>query len=206
VRFADTKIGRLRRALQERGLLEDGVLILTSDHGENLVDHEPNFSHGKTLYDATLRILAAVRAPATSLRHGIEPAVFENVDVLPTLAALVGMPARSEWQGRAFQPEAPPDREPTFAQLERDFAARTARWKLVMHSGGARDYYRLDEDPGETRAATLPAEEEPRIAADFASWFEAHATPLYLEHARSIPAADLPSDVRDKLRALGYVQ
>lgn len=94
-------------------------MILTSDHGENLLDHEPNFSHGKTLYDATLRILAAVRAPATALRRGIEPAVFENVDVLPTLAALLGMPARSDWEGRAFHPSAPPVREPTFAQLER---------------------------------------------------------------------------------------
>ncbi|MFN8179308.1 MAG: sulfatase [bacterium] len=206
VRFADTKIGRLRRALQERSLLDDGVMILTSDHGENLLDHEPNFSHGKTLYDATLRILAAVRAPATALRRGIEPAVFENVDVLPTLAALLGMPARSDWEGRAFHPSAPPVREPTFAQLERDFAARTSRWKLVMRAGGARDYYRLDEDPGESRAVSLLPEEEARIAADFASWLDAHATPLYLEHARSIPAAELPSDVRDKLRALGYVQ
>ncbi|MBZ0269585.1 sulfatase, partial [bacterium] len=63
VRFADAKIGRLRRVLAETGRLDDAVILLTSDHGENLLDHEPHYSHAQTLYDATLRIVAALRMP-----------------------------------------------------------------------------------------------------------------------------------------------
>jgi len=206
VRFADTKIGRLRRLLQDENLLDTSILVLTSDHGENLTDHTPNFSHGKTLFDATLRIVAIVRAPATPLRRGLEPAVFENVDVLPTLSALLGETPSAADEGRSFHPIAPPAREPTWAQLERDFAARTPSAKLVLHADGAREYFRLDGDPGETTPATLPPEEALRLEGAFAGWLDAHATRLYLEAARSIAPSELPPDVREKQRALGYVE
>jgi arylsulfatase len=147
VRFADTKIGRLRRALERENQLDGSILILTSDHGENLTDHAPNFSHGKTLFDATLRIVAVLRAPATSLRRGLEPAVFENVDVLPTLASLLGEAPSDADEGRSFHPVTPAARECTWAQLERDFAMLTPAGKVILHADGAREVFRLDVDP-----------------------------------------------------------
>lgn len=206
VRFADTKIGRLRRVLADEDRLDGSIVILTSDHGENLTDHEPNFSHGKTLFDATLRILAAIRAPATSLRRGLEPAPLENVDVLPTLAALSNEPPKPDWEGRSFHPTTPAPREPTWAQLERDFAARSTAWKVVLHADGVRQRYRLDADPGETAAESVTPEQAKHLEAELATWLEAHATRLFLESPRSIAPADLPPDVREKLKALGYVE
>ena len=205
VRFADSKIRRLACVLEERGLLDSGMLVLTSDHGENLTDHEPNFSHGKTLYDATVRILAAIRAPAFGLRRGLEPAVFENVDVLPTLAALDGETPDPVWEGRSFHPAAPPE-QASWIQVNRDFAARTSASKLILGADGTRTLFALDVDPGET----LPREPDPeavrRAEAALAAWTAAHATRLYREDARAIAPADLPEDVVEKLKALGYVE
>lgn len=206
IRFADAKVRRLVRALEERGLLDDAVLVLTSDHGENLDDHDPPFSHGATMYDATVRILAGVRAPAFGLRRGVEAAPFENVDVLPTIAALRDRPPHPAWEGRPFHPAAPAPREPSWVQLDRDFAARTPAVKLILREDGTRTRFDLLADPGETRPATPEPDETAAAEAALAAWMAARATRLYLEDARAIAPAELPEDVVEKLKALGYVE
>ncbi len=206
VRFADAKIRRLVRALEEGGLLDAGILVLTSDHGENLDDHDPPFSHGTTMYDATVRILAGVRAPAFGLRRGVEATPFENVDVPPTIAALRDAPPHAVWEGRAFHPAAPPPRGPSWVQLDRDFAARTPDTKLILRADGTRTRFDLGTDPGETRPAEPGPAETTEAEAALAAWMAAHATRLYLEDARAIAPAELPADVVEKLKALGYVE
>jgi arylsulfatase A-like enzyme len=206
IRFADGKVGRLRRTLEELDLLDSSVIAVTSDHGENLTDHEPNFSHGVTQFDATLRVLLLFRAPSAALARGIVPSVAENVDVPPTLASLLSREPHPDWEGRSFHPGRPPERLPTFSQLGRDFAARTPGSKLVLRTDGTHEYYRLDQDPGETRPVALADGERARIEAEFARWFERYATPLYREHAKSIAPSELPEDVVEKLKALGYVE
>jgi arylsulfatase A-like enzyme len=203
IRFADLKIGRLRHALERLGRFDQALTIVTSDHGENLLDHEPHFSHGSTLYDATLRILALLRAPGHDVRPAIEPVPLENVDLLPTLFALLDWDPHEEWEGRSFWPHAPPAR-PTYAQLNRDFAIRTTRSKLVLRENGGRDWYRLDEDPGERRASILPPDERRALERELEEWIAAHATDLY-EGARSIEPGELSPELQEKLRALGYI-
>ncbi len=206
VRFADRKIGRLRRALEETDRLDEGILVLTSDHGENLLDHEPNFSHGRTLFDATLRILAAIRAPSRGLRRGLEPAVLENIDLLPTTWELLERDPPPDWEGTSFHPAAPERVRPTVGQLNRDFALRTPDWKLVVREDGGREFYRLDLDPGERRTASIDPDDRREKETMLRAWIEATATDLYSERARSIEAEELSPELREKLRALGYVE
>jgi Sulfatase len=204
VRFADTKIGRLRRVLAETGRLDDAVILLTSDHGENLLDHEPNYSHGQTLYDATLRILAALRAPG--IPTSLDGSVVENVDLLPTLAAVIGWPRHDDWEGDALLPAEPVRPDTTVAQLTRDFCVRTATRKYIVREGGGRDWFLLDRDPGETGAALLGPAERKRLDEYLTLWLAAHTTELYGDRATSIDPDDLSPELREKLRALGYVQ
>jgi arylsulfatase A-like enzyme len=203
IRFADTKIGRLRRLLDEVGRLDGACLVLTSDHGENLLDHEPNFSHGRTLYDATLRVLAAIRWPGHVPAGGVHPRPVENVDLLPTLAALHGWERSPDWQGRdAFGAAG---RHPiTWSQLARDFAARTLEWKVVLAESGTRERYELATDPGETAALPPAPEEIGPIEDALALWIAEHGTDLY-ERSRLVGRDELPPGTIEKLRALGYV-
>jgi len=204
IRFLDAKIGRLRRALEARGLLDRAVVVLTSDHGENLLDHEPNFSHGATLYDSTVRILAAVRAPGRVRGGGLDPRPFENVDVLPTLADLARWDAEPAWEGRSFAAYDVPPLEMTVAQVNRDFAVRNPDWKVVLYDSGEREVWDLDRDPGET-APVVDAALVTRAEEHRAAWMQRYATPLYLEQARSVKPEELSPETLDKLRALGYV-
>lgn len=203
IAFADRKIGRLRRTLERHERFRDAIVIITSDHGENLLDHEPNFSHGRTLFDATLRIVASLRAPAHGVSTRVEGTPIENVDLLPTLFSILGWEGDDDWEGRSYWPEAPPERA-SFSQLNRDFSIRTRTSKLVLREDGGRDWYRLDEDPGERRVSSLPPREQRELEIALEHWMAQHATELY-DRAVSVDPGDMSPELRAKLQALGYL-
>jgi arylsulfatase A-like enzyme len=203
IRFADHKIGRLRRVLEDRGILDDGVLVLTSDHGENMRDHEPTYTHGQTLFDSTLRILAAIRAPAHLSRRGLVASTFENVDVIPTLATLLEWEASSEWEGRGLEDLS--RHRATYSQINRDFAVRTPVSKLILKNTGEWELYALDADPGETEPRDVSPEQIERMEQGLGVWLDEHTTELYRERARSVSPDELSPEVIEKLRGLGYL-
>jgi arylsulfatase A-like enzyme len=217
VRFADSKIGRLRRALEKRGLLDRAMLVLTSDHGENLTDHEPHFSHGRTLYDATLRVLVAFRGEGIA-RGALWRGRVENIDVAPTVARATSTPEEQDWEGRCLQdpaPAAPPDtssaldlhiESPAVAQLQRDFALRTDREKIILREDGGVERFSLVDDPGETRSLPSSAERIEIARTFLAKWMKEHSTELYTRSPRAVRPEELSTEVLEKLRSLGYIE
>ncbi|MFT5291173.1 MAG: arylsulfatase A-like enzyme [Planctomycetota bacterium] len=85
--------------LKERDILSNGVLIVTSDHGESFGEHGELWHNGAT-YDELLRI------PLMLIGRGINRGVVDKpaslVDLPPTLAALAGIRQRPEWQGSSL--------------------------------------------------------------------------------------------------------
>ncbi len=205
IRFADEKIGRLRRALERRGLLERAIVVLSSDHGENLLDHEPHFSHGRTLYDATLRILLALRGEGVE-RGRLSSELVENVDVLPALASILGEAPRDDWEGRVPAHAGTPPRRFAVAQLQRDFAIRTSGEKIVVPEEGDAVRFDREADPGERSPLALSAEDAARARAELREWITRHATPLYTRAPRAVRPDELSVETLEKLRALGYVE
>ena len=69
--FTDRHIGRLLDALEERGIADDTIVVLTSDHGEGLDAHEDHghLFHGPTLYDEVIRVPLIVRGPGFTPRR-----------------------------------------------------------------------------------------------------------------------------------------
>jgi arylsulfatase A-like enzyme len=205
VRHLDSKLGRLRRELETLGLLDECILVLTSDHGENLVDHVPNFTHGSTIHESVLRILVALRAPDRVETGVVDPRVLENVDVIPTIAALAGLEPLPLWAGRSFAAEPVPELTTTFGQINRDFAVRTKEWKVIVRADGTRDVYHLDSDPGEIRPLASTPELLAQAEDALAAWLLERSTLLYTEQARSVRPEELSPAIRDRLRALGYL-
>jgi arylsulfatase A-like enzyme len=99
----DAEIGRLISALRTRGFLNDTVLVITSDHGEEFGEHGV-FEHGNTLYRQSLEVPLVVRFPP-AVPQGIRIAgPVSLVDVPVTMLELAGirdhgLPGRSlsEW-------------------------------------------------------------------------------------------------------------
>ena len=91
VAFTDSLIGDFRKALEERGLLERSLVILTADHGEGLGDHGES-SHGFFVYDTTVRVALIVSLPGRPAGTTVDTAV-SHVDIVPTVLDAVGVTA-----------------------------------------------------------------------------------------------------------------
>ena len=89
IAFADSQIGRLLAALEERKLLDRVVLVVAGDHGESLGDHGER-DHGIFVYQEVLRVPLMIRSAALKPLQVGE--VVRLVDVLPTVLDLAGLP------------------------------------------------------------------------------------------------------------------
>lgn len=93
IRQADAGVRALLDGLANRGIGEQALILITSDHGEGLDDHAGlprSQAHGYTLYDSVTRVPLVMRHP--SLPAGaVVSALSSHVDVLPTVLDLLGL-------------------------------------------------------------------------------------------------------------------
>lgn len=172
----------LRRALQTLG--PNTAIVVTADHGESFA-HGYGAHTGPGLYDEIVHIPLIIKLPGeTSGSRCDEPA--QQADIAPTLAALAGVAAPADWEGRSLidacagtQPDgAAPERaiftmnfeqNPRFAALKTgSVAVFEGRWKLIHYMGALHypdmpplhdELYDVVSDPGEQHdvAAQQPA-------------------------------------------------
>lgn len=134
IRELDERIGELRAALEARGLLDRTLIVLTSDHGEELMDHG-KVGHGGTLYEEVLRIPLMIHLPGGAEARKVE-APARLLDVYPTVLAAAGVPRPAEVEGRDLF--APANGDPVLIAETRHkrsyrVSARKGRWKSVHH-------------------------------------------------------------------------
>ena len=169
----DDQVGVLMRFLEERGLLENTMIVFTSDHGDYLGDHW--LGEKDLFHDASVRIPMIVVDPsprADATRGTVSDALVESIDLAPTFVEFFGgdaLPHRLE--GRALQPlihgGAPPawrryaiseydySVSPTARALDvrpmdaRMFMVADRQWKYVHADGFRPMLFDLENDPGE---------------------------------------------------------
>jgi arylsulfatase len=92
--FLDDRLGRLLGALAADGVLDETIVVVIADHGEVLDDHEAEwFSHDPWLVDENVHIPFLLRLPGGRHAGARVTELVSQVDVLPTLLALTGLPA-----------------------------------------------------------------------------------------------------------------
>ncbi len=127
--YADTFVGFLLDHIDKRGLKDNTLVVVLSDHGEDLLDNG-YFNHRVSLHDSNLRVPLIVRAA------GVAPEVRRDlvalVDVLPTVLKRVGLPSRSG-QGRdLLSPPKNPDRGIYSESLRGQVTIRTSRGRIIV--------------------------------------------------------------------------
>ncbi len=101
VAFTDREVGRLMDHLREEGILENTVVVVTSDHGEELWDHG-GFEHGHTQYEELLRVPLLVRFPGKEYAGiGVRDPV-RLMDVMPFLHDYLGLARPDTFEGQSF--------------------------------------------------------------------------------------------------------
>jgi len=212
----DEQVGRVMDALRDSGAAGRTVVMLTSDHGESLGEHDYYFDHGEDVFEPSLAIPLIVLAPG--LKPGIRVDAFAStVDVVPTLLDAVKVSYPPDLAGTSLLPIArgegagPPR---LFAQNDRNLSATwDRRYKVVatpLGNGRRLALYDRARDPGETadRSRALPDElraqtralEEHLERAD-REWAVTHRL---TEGAKG--EGPMSAEACEKLKALGYVQ
>ena len=162
IRYADTEVGRVLDHLAARGLDRSTLVVVTSDHGEEFLEHG-SWEHQKTLYEEVVRVPLALRGPGVAPRR--ERAQVSLLDVAPTMLAWAGVPAaaRRGRAGRCWRPlrasARPTARRttPSTAPTSSSCAAAPARWKAILSLSAdgtetrGEEWYDLASDPAETQ-------------------------------------------------------
>jgi len=101
--YNDREIGKLMQALVRLGLDRSTYVLLTADHGEEFGEHGLT-RHGHSVYEELLHIPLLVRPPGglPAARRIAEP--VGEIDLAPTLLALLGVPAPAGLDGRDVGP------------------------------------------------------------------------------------------------------
>jgi arylsulfatase A-like enzyme/Tfp pilus assembly protein PilF len=89
---ADALVGELLDSLRASGRYDDALIVLLSDHGEGLREHGEQ-EHGVLLYREALQVPLIVKLPRNERRGTRVAQPVQLVDVLPTIAAVTGIPA-----------------------------------------------------------------------------------------------------------------
>jgi arylsulfatase A-like enzyme len=213
----DADLARLLRAFDARGLRDDTLFVVTSDHGESLMEHR-HMGHGASLYETELHVPLIFHWRRRWSGATVRRDLACTTDVLPTILALVDLPIPAPAQGRALFAEDAGGAPGAHACLSAGrvdwetmraglFSIRTDTEKLI-YDALADDYelYDLDADPGELRdaiaAGTAPRDPRlsplrDRLAAQLGAATGA---------ARATDGGGIDPQLRRALESLGYLR
>ena len=167
MRAVDDSVGRIVGALEQQGLLEQTLLVFTSDNGFQFGEH--GLIDKRTMYEASIRVPLIVLAPAFAGGSGgvQRPEMIINLDFAPTFLEAAGLTVPESVQGRSFlgllqggEEGSTPWRdaflyeyfwERSYPQTPTVLGVRTDRYKLMRFHGiwDRYELYDLQADPEE---------------------------------------------------------
>lgn len=156
VAATDRELGRLLAGLAQCGRDADTLVVVTSLHGFELLEHG-QLGDAKTLYDELIHVPLVVRGPGVP--PGVDRTAASLIDVLPTVLGWLGAggtgsagegPFEGPFEGIALRPGQPPPARDLYAETDRARSLRaviSGRWKLIrdLETGGVELYDLLDD-------------------------------------------------------------
>ena len=166
IAFTDVQVGRVLDEIAALDLLKNTIVVITSDHGEILYEHEYYFGHDIALYEECILIPLVLRVPSIDAARRRVAGLVQSIDIFPTILEALGIACPPGVEGKSLIPLVRGTAEATtqyaFSEtfpfpekcLPRH-AIRTESAKLVWREDPpatvAKEYYDLEADPGETR-------------------------------------------------------
>ena len=170
VRYVDDSLGKLMAVLENEKLLDNTLIIITSDHGESLTEHSIFFDH-HGLYDVTTHVPLIFYHPEIFPKSKRVKGLIQHIDVVPTLYELLNIESKhSAFDGTSLLPLVRGEKEEirSFAlseesYVQRKIGIRTKKFKYIfapdgvglcnycqkVHKG-AEELYNLEDDSHES--------------------------------------------------------
>jgi arylsulfatase A-like enzyme len=183
IAYMDAAISNLFAQLAASGVEEETLVVIDSDHGETLTEHEHFFDH-HGLYECTLKVPLVFRYPGKVPAGKRVSDIVHMKDVTPTILELLGINTGIAFDGRSLKPlidgktrKPEPEMYITEATWQRKHGWRTPQWKLIralepdIHFHPEVELYNLLTDPEENDNV---AAKEPGMVAMLTERMNAH--------------------------------
>ncbi|MBW2400166.1 MAG: sulfatase [Deltaproteobacteria bacterium] len=192
----DRHLGTLMQGLRENGILEDSVVVFTSDHGEAFGEDDLYCAHGEGLGDVLLRVPLLLRVPGES--PAVRNDLVRLIDVMPTLLESLGieserLPGETILRDRGDRRLI--SQSVNFRQGRAWRGLRDDGFEIIQEKGGA-TVIRHTSPTGLGEEKGIPAQVREQLRAELervSRWHEVGAVRLQPGEQRA-------------LRALGYVE
>lgn len=102
IRYIDSQIVRIFDFLKKEGIEQKTLVIIASDHGESLGDHEIYFNHGTNLYEENIKVPLILKNAEFIPEGKIIKERISLIDLVPTIIGILGIPAISCIDGRSL--------------------------------------------------------------------------------------------------------
>ena len=203
--YFDTVFARLVDHLVERGILDRSLLVVTSDHGEEFLEHG-HVQHCRGVWNTLTHVPLLVRPPlgAEAMRIG-DP--VQLIDLLPTILDYSSVPFTSaSMEGVSLRPlidGSGGSRPYAFADQSKYRGVDDGRFHLILD--GVENTYELYDthtDPLEQEnLASRDESQTERLAGELNDWLRATGQWVRFDHALAAGKAQ-----EEQLRALGYLE
>jgi arylsulfatase A-like enzyme len=199
--------------LAEVSLSSDVAVVVTSDHGESLGEHELYFKHGPNVFPGDVRVPLAVQAPGWRAR--VSDALVRTIDIPGTILSVLAvdgdLPPESgdltDWiEGGAGLPVFGVATQPWGAMAEQGYRCATLQRVLRLRDAafvetpwqGKQYWYDRTNDPDELRASVpVSRERADSLSAALERW---------IDDAVVTSGNVMDPGLREKLRSLGYAE
>lgn len=223
VSYVDHQVGVVLEALRSKGLYDDTLIIVTSDHGEAFGEQHGNVverGHGRYLYDTTQHVPLMIKPAGANEQHRVAAQV-ELIDLAPTILAELHIDPESSFAGKSLADHLheasinPPDHvarsfsvarhvptnDPNDVLFVQQLATRQPPFKYItIPRLGQSELFNLADDPGERdNIASTQSETAQALHDEIVGYWESDRDPTL--H----PASMISPAVVKELRSLGYL-
>jgi choline-sulfatase len=210
--YTDKQVGKVLHELERLKILNNTLVIVTGDHGEELFEHENFFGHARSLYNTVLHVPLIIRLPGGKPAGKRCSLTIRTIDIFPTILEVAGIKPPSGMQSESLLPvisgaeKAP---RPAFSLREPyDFfwegnavAVNYGPWKLMDFEKTGDRLFNLDKDPKEVKNILKSS---PLQERELRSLIENN---LYKDEQYKPSAAPRLSEKNKKtLKTLGYLK
>lgn len=202
VREADAAIGTLQDFLSKNDLIDDTIISITSDHGEEFLEHG-NVQHSGQIHTELTHVPLIIAGP--DIPSGVNESICQLLDIAPTLTGLLEIDTPTEYQGRDLSSNITDGEnihQPIVSvkpDADRTVAARDSRYTLIDYEQKKMEFFDRKQDPFEQKSQQLHRRDVSDLEETINSYYK-----LVAETEIDSNIVDPSEEIKEQLEHLGY--
>jgi len=212
INYVDDQLGKIFEKLNQLGIDDNTIIILTADHGEAFREHG-RLGHEYKPYIELVHVPLIMKGSGIP-KNRIYETWVQHIDIVPTILEILNIPQRKEMQGRSILPLM------KICEIEEDFktysfgrvrnipqrrfsmSLRTKEWTYIMNQDGPDKLYDRINDPKEQKNLI---KKRPIIAQKLKKELEDFIALTSEAKPQAAEEVDIDKELKEQLKSLGYL-